>query len=76
MSADPVQIARDAVEAERASRAAAARDLAARDAAVRALFTARPDLGPTAIAREIGLTESTVRGITRDLATQRRAQQD
>lgn len=42
------------------------------EAALRAAFEAHPDLGPTALAREIGVSEGTLRGYTRDLARARK----
>ncbi|WP_426561367.1 hypothetical protein ACPPVT_14385 [Angustibacter sp. McL0619] len=40
--------------------------------AVRAAYRAHPELGPTALARAIGIPEGTLRGYTRDLARERR----
>lgn len=65
-----------AVAGERAAKAAWHAALPARDAAVRALFDARLDsadrpgeaMGPTELARLLGMHPSTVRGITRDAA--------
>jgi hypothetical protein len=50
------------------------RALHARDQSVRALYVAaRDEAGPTDLARRIGLTPSTVRGIVSDLARAARA---
>lgn len=68
--------ARDAVAAEKQSRAAWEDALADRDDKVRAAFTANPDIGPTELAARVGLTASTVRQITAHLARERRRQRD
>lgn len=61
--------ARAAVTAAARAEAAWRRALEARDEAVRALYlAARDEAGPTDLARRIGLTASTVRGIVSDLA--------
>lgn len=64
--------ARALVEAERVALEDARKTLVERDRAVRALYELAPDMGPTAIASAVGLTASTVRAITRDLAQARR----
>lgn len=42
----------------------------------REVFEAYPDLGPVALAREIGVSEGTLRGYTADLARARRRQKE
>lgn len=75
MPGDPISDARAAVEAEKAAKAAWEEAILVRDDRVREAFDAHPDLGPTALAKAVGLGPSLLRVITREQAQQRRREQ-
>lgn len=67
-----IAAARNAVRELHEARTRADAALDAQRDAVRAAYTANPELGPSALARAIGVTEGTLRGYTADLARARR----